>query len=76
MNPKNSKKLFENLKLVANGDKHYSPARIAGSDVKNISSLKTTNNSATLVARPSSERARSSQITRRFSPGYNVGHLR
>ncbi len=32
------------LVFVANGDRHYSPARIAGSAVKNIPSLKATNN--------------------------------
>lgn len=74
-NPDFAKKLFENYDLVANGDKHNSPARIAGLMVNNSTARcrrATFNN----LFDGFSVGRQIEWLTQRFSLGYIVSHLR
>ncbi len=62
--------------LVANGDKHYSPARIAGLSSAHNSVAESDEQPTIACVRRLQRRAAVNYLTRRFSPGYNISHLR
>ena len=60
--------------FVAESDLHYSPARIAGLIAGDNSDAESVEQFSPVVAH-FQRAARVSQLTRRSSPGYNVGRL-
>jgi len=58
--------------FVAEGDKHYSPARIAGSVAKRNSVAEGDKHTLRRLLLAFSERARYLNLTQRFSLGYNM----